>query len=114
MSVSLVTHSLHRSGFLHFFWICLLLYGSGERSFLNRLGHVVLFALSSSKAELLPFVIKAQALRVLIQASEASGLLIWLDALHFDYLCARQNIGEFDGSTVFFLVLNDLRNALLD
>ena len=59
-------------------------------------------------------MIAAQALRVLIQASEAAALLVRSDALHLDDFGTRQYVAEFDGSAVLLLILDNFLDVLLD
>ena len=50
----------------------------------------------------------------MVEARETSAFFVWLDALHFDDLGPRQNIGELDWAPGFLLVLDDLLYRLLD
>lgn len=80
---------------------------------MDSLRHVVFVLLSRSETKLLSLVIKAEALRILVEASETSSLLVWLDAFHLDDLGAGENVGELDWGATLFLVLNNFANAFL-
>ena len=96
----------------------LLLFGlldwGSEGCFLNRLGHVVLILLAWSEAEFLSLVVIAEALWVLIQACEASRLLIRFDTLQLNDLSSWKHIGKLNRSATLFLVFYDFLNAFFN
>ena len=59
-------------------------------------------------------MIGAEHAGILIQTSETSGFVIWLDILQLNNFGSGQSIGELDGISLLDLVLNDLLNVLLN
>ena len=92
-------------------WLLLLISIIFKSSLLYSLA-IVFISFTLSKPKLLSFMVNTHALRILIQPSEASALLIWPDAFHFNNLCSAQDISKLDGASLVFLVLDDIINAL--
>ena len=59
-------------------------------------------------------MVRAEDTSVLVQSSEASGLLVRLDILQFDYLGTRQGVGELNRVSLLNLVLDDLLDVLFN
>ena len=59
-------------------------------------------------------MIGAEHAGILIQTSETSGLVVWLDILQLNNFGSGKSIGELDGISLLDLILNDLLNVLLN